>query len=74
MAQHDTSRDAPGHDSGTGQGEEKSSTQGQESGRHDLGQSHADRPAGVRTARDSTGVDADEHEPIDPKMPHMPPA
>ena len=74
MAQHDTSRDAPSHDTGTGKGEEKVSSDGKESGRHDLGTSHADRPAGGSTARDSTGINPDDKEPIDPNMPNMPPA
>jgi hypothetical protein len=27
-----------------------------------------------RTARDSTGINADKRAPIDPRMPHLPPA
>jgi len=27
-----------------------------------------------RTARDATGINADRREPIDPRMPHLPPA
>ena len=74
MAQHDTSSDAPSHDTGTGKGEEKSTYEGKESGRHDAGTTHADRPAGTSTARDSTGINPDDKEPIDPQMPNMPPA
>jgi hypothetical protein len=74
MAQHDTTRDAPAHDAGTGKGEEKSSWEGKEAGRHDLGTTHAGRPAGGSTARDSTSINPDAREPIDPRMPHMPPA
>ncbi|HMF56133.1 MAG TPA: hypothetical protein VK619_07290 [Pyrinomonadaceae bacterium] len=75
MTQHDTSRDAPSHDAGTGSGEEKSSTEGKEAGRHDHDETtHADRPAGGSTARDSTSINADDRDPIDPNMPNMPPA
>jgi hypothetical protein len=27
-----------------------------------------------RTARDATGINADKRKPIDPQMPHLPPA
>jgi hypothetical protein len=27
-----------------------------------------------RTARDATGINADKRKPIDPRMPHLPPA
>ena len=74
MTQHDTSDDAPSHDIGTGKGEEKSTFEGKESGRHDTGTSHADRPAGGSTARDSTSINPHDKEPIDPEMPDMPPA
>ncbi len=32
------------------------------------------RPSGTRTAEDSTGVNPEAEEPIDPEMPSMPPA
>jgi hypothetical protein len=31
-------------------------------------------PDAARTARDSTSVNAADREPIDPRMPHIPPA
>jgi hypothetical protein len=71
MDGHDTTRDAPAHGMGTGKGEEKSSMEGKEDGRHDTGTTHADRPAGVSTARDSTGINPEEKDPIDPNSPHM---
>jgi hypothetical protein len=74
MDGHDTTHDSPAHDSGTGKGEEKSSTEGKEGGRHDLGETHADRPAGGSTARDSTTINPDSENPIDPTSPKMPPA
>lgn len=74
MADHDTTSDAPAHDWGTGKGEEKSSREGKESGRHDHANTHADRPAGGSTARDSTSINAEDRDPIDPKSPKMPPA
>jgi len=48
--------------------------QSDEAGRHDKGTSHADRPAGGSTARDSTSINPDKRGPIDPAMPNWPPA
>jgi hypothetical protein len=31
------------------------------------------REGNARTARDSTGINADKRAPIDPRMPHLPP-
>lgn len=45
-----------------------------EPGRFDKGNTEADRPAGGTTARNSTGVNADDEEPIHPDSPSMPPA
>jgi hypothetical protein len=72
--EHDSTSKSPSHDGGTGKGEEKSSTEGKESGRHDAGASHAGRPAGTSTARDSTSINPDAEDPIDPNSPTMPPA
>ena len=33
----------------------------------------AGRENGTRTARDSTGINPKDRDPIDPAMPHMPP-
>jgi len=82
MAQEDTDKgqdtdkgtDLPTHDIGTGKGEEASNRQGKEAGRHDTGKDEAGRPTGTSTARDSSSVNVDEREPIDPDMPNMPPA
>jgi hypothetical protein len=75
MAQdNDKGTDTPTHDIGTGKGEEAASRQGKEAGRHDTGKDEADRPTGIRTARDSTGINAKDKDPIDPSMPHMPPS
>lgn len=65
MAKQETSPDAPAHTPGTSKGEEKSQEEGKEPGR--------DEDSG-RTARDSTSINPDEHGPIDPRMPDMPPA
>ncbi len=62
------------HDLGTGKGEEASIAQGKEAGRHDTGKDEAGRPTGTSTARDSSAVNVEEKEPIDPAMPNMPPA
>ncbi|HST54225.1 MAG TPA: hypothetical protein VLJ61_19620 [Pyrinomonadaceae bacterium] len=74
MAGQDTTHDSPAHDSGTGKGEEKSSMEGKEAGRHDREGSHADRPAGGSTARNSTSINAEDRDPVDPNSPKMPPA
>jgi hypothetical protein len=58
----------PVHVAGTNRGEELVQDKGREPGRNNPGQ----RP--YRTARDSTGLNADTHEPIDPRMPQIPPA
>jgi hypothetical protein len=70
--EHDSTSKSPAHDWGTGKGEEKASTEGKESGRHDAGVTHADRPAGTSTARDSTSINPDDENPIDPNSPNMP--
>jgi hypothetical protein len=60
----------PTHTPGTRSGEDIKGRDGQEAGREDTGTSHADRPTGTKTARDSTGVNPDSAESnTDPKMP-----
>ena len=58
--------DLPAHSPGTNKGEEWVQKRGRESGRHDQ--------CPHRTARDSTSVNAEDRGPIDPRMPHIPPA
>lgn len=58
----------PEHVKGTRKGEELVSDEGPEPGRRDPD------ARGYRTARDSTGVNPKDEGPIDPRMPHMPPA
>lgn len=65
--------DTPSHDTGVRKGEEVAGWE-DEAGRHEKGETGADRPAGGSTARDSTGVNAEAEEPIDPNSPNMPPA
>ncbi|MDT5156159.1 MAG: hypothetical protein QOC61_322 [Acidobacteriota bacterium] len=72
MEEHDSTSHSPSHDAGTGKGEEKSSFEGKEAGRHDHADTHADRPAGGSTARDSTSINPDDRNPIDPDSPNMP--
>ena len=52
------------HMEGTSRGEEVVQRKGPEPGRE----------TGTRTARDSTSISPESKEPIDPRMPHMPPA
>jgi hypothetical protein len=58
--------DVSAHTPGTPRGEERVRREGREPGR--------DGPRGGRTARDSTSINPDMMAPIDPRMPHMPPA
>jgi hypothetical protein len=58
--------DMPSHTPGTPKGEERVIKEGPEPGRH--------RTGPHRTARDSTGINADARAPIDPRMPQLPPA
>ncbi len=64
----------PAHQPGTRKGEEMTQNEGKEPGRHDSGQSGAGRPVGRSTARDSTSINPDKENPIDPRSPKMPPA
>ncbi len=57
--------DMPAHTKGTIKGEEWVIRYGREAGRDD--------PNIVRTARDSTSLNPKARDPIDPRMPHMPP-
>jgi hypothetical protein len=74
MDDHDAKSESPAHDSGTGKGEEKSSMEGKEAGRHDLGETHADRPVGGSTMRDSTSINPEDRDPKDPDSPNFPQA
>jgi hypothetical protein len=51
------------HTAGTSRGEEVVTQKGPEPGRE----------TGTRTARDSTSINPKARDPIDPRMPHMPP-
>jgi hypothetical protein len=53
----------PAHTRGTTRGEETLFKKGPEPGRE----------TGTRTARDATSINAKAHDPIDPRMPYMPP-
>jgi hypothetical protein len=58
--------DLPAHMRGTPKGEERVMRHGREAGRGN--------PKAHRQARDSTSINADQEAPIDPRMPHLPPA
>lgn len=62
------------HTTGTRSGEDIKSRDGQEAGREDGGTSHAERPTGTKTARDSTSINPEDREATDPDAPRMPPA
>jgi hypothetical protein len=66
MARREVSPDLPSHTPGTPKGEERVQREGLEAGRQ--------RKEPHRTARGSTSINADAREPIDPRMPEIPPA
>jgi hypothetical protein len=66
MFQNEATPDLPAHMRGTPKGEERVMRHGREPGRGDE-KAH-------RTARDSTSINAAQENPIDPRMPHLPPA
>ncbi len=57
----------PNHVAGVGKGEELATKKGREPGRKSGRESY-------RTARDSTGINADARKPIHPDSPEIPPA
>jgi hypothetical protein len=61
--QHSAKSTLPSHTPGTTRGEEMVLKEGPEPGRQ----------TGTRTARDATSINAKASDPIDPRMPHMPP-
>jgi hypothetical protein len=63
MARHDVTFDKPSHTPGTNKGEEWQSR------RPEPG-----RESKTATARSSTGINPKAATPIDPRMPHLPPA
>jgi hypothetical protein len=58
--------DISSHTPGTPRGEERVQKEGREPGRQDT--------RFGRTARDSTSINPKARDPIDPRMPHLPPA
>ncbi len=66
MNRHDSRSELPNHTPGTPRGEELVRKLGREPGR--------DGPDHGRTARDATSINPTGRDPIDPRMPHMPPA
>ena len=65
MARFDAKTQLPAHTPGVPKGEERVRREGLEPGRH--------RKPPHRTARDSTSINPGDREPIDPRMPAMPP-
>jgi hypothetical protein len=66
MARREVTTDLTAHTPGTPKGEERVLRHGREPGRED--------PKSHRQARDSTSINPEAEDPIDPRMPHMPPA
>jgi hypothetical protein len=63
MAHQDVKPDAPSHTKGTNKGEELAHKSAE-----------AGREGKTATARSSTSINPKAEEPIDPRMPHLPPA
>ena len=74
MTQQEKATDTASHTPGTSKGEEMVEDDGKEAGRHEKGESGADRPTGTSTARSSTGINAEDENPIDSESPNLPPA
>ena len=64
ITRHTPKSQMPSHTPGTTRGEETIMKKGREPGRE----------TGSRRARDSTSINPDSKGPIDPRMPHLPPA
>jgi hypothetical protein len=60
---HTKKSEMPSHTPGSHRGEDLRRNKGPEPGRE----------KGYRNARDSTAISPSSEEPIDPRMPHMPP-
>lgn len=73
MEDQDSKETLPTHTTGTRKGEGIKDEEGKEPGREDGETTHADRPSGSSTARDSTAINPDSVE-SDSDMPNMPPA
>jgi hypothetical protein len=65
MAAFEVRPDLPSHTPGTPRGEERVRKEGREPGRRDK--------RFARSARDATSINPEAREPIDPRMPHLPP-
>jgi hypothetical protein len=61
----DSRSELPAHTPGAPRGEELVRILGREPGR--------ENPKVGRTARDATGINPDARDPIDPRMPYLPP-
>jgi hypothetical protein len=70
----DSDAQAPRHHPGARKGDEVRQDEGREPGRHDSESTGAKRPSGGKTARDSTAINPESTEAIDPRSPRMPPA
>jgi hypothetical protein len=66
MAKQTPCIDLSAHTPGTPKGEERVIREGREPGRR--------HPKGGRNARDSTSINPEARDPIDPRMPNLPPA
>jgi hypothetical protein len=76
MAQEEENKgtDTMSHEAGVAKGEEQVENDGKEPGRYDTEEGGGrGRPTGTSTARNSTGINPEDEEPISEDMPNMPP-
>lgn len=73
MGKPDTRPDISAHTPGVRQGNEAGGID-QEPGLYPAGEYGAGRPGAKSTARKSSGIDAENRNPIDPNSPNLPPA
>lgn len=71
MRSYNLAAEEPSHDPGTGKGEQMASGDS-EPGRESTGTTDTGRPTGAATGRFSTGINAEDEQPIDPDSPHLP--
>lgn len=74
MAEDPKAFNKPVHASTVRKGEDIRKDEGKDPGRDDSGKMGADRPAGTSDARDSTAINPEAENPIDPQSPKLPPA
>ncbi len=74
MTEQETSNNTLANSSDTGEDKEKTIKEQKDIISRMQKETSESRPKSYSEARDSTGINAEKREPIDPRMPNMPPA